>query len=159
MNALTFHAAERSPGRSPASASQRLLIVDDDACLSRLEATILKSAGYQVDTAAEAETAFHALSSGLYDALVTDNLMPGLSGVGLVRQMRGANIQVPVVMVSGSLESLDLERLRDDPWSRIFAFVHKPFRSKELLSAVAAALLGETSPVSAGWSEGGLPGF
>ena len=139
MNALASPVLELPSVRVPSLSSQRILVVDDDVFLTRLEAQILKSVGYRVDTEVEGESAFQALMSSPYDALVTDYLMPGLSGLALVRQMRVAHIDVPVVMVSGSLESLDLETLKEDPWSRICAFVQKPFRPRELIAAVAGA--------------------
>ncbi len=125
---------------APSGASPRILVVDDDADLCRLEAAILNSAGFSVATALNSAAAWNRLQTDDYDLLVTDYLMPGSSGLALVRQLRVAEIQVPVVMISGTLDSLDLPKLTTDPWSRIHAFVRKPFTIQEFLSAVRSAL-------------------
>jgi len=123
----------------------RILIVDDDADIRRLEARILKNAGHHVDTAADGESAWRALRGGDYNLLVIDHIMPGISGLALVRQLRVASIALPVVMVSGSLETLDTARLSRDPRSRINAFVRKPFTIPDLLAAVHSSVASETT--------------
>lgn len=106
---------------------------------------ILKNAGHHVDTAVDGEAAWRALQGRNYHLLVTDHIMPGVSGLALVRQLRVAGVAVPVVMVSGSVESLDTARLSSDPWSRIHAFVRKPFTTSDLLAAVRSAITVETT--------------
>jgi len=118
----------------------RILVVEDDEVIRSLEAVILESAGHSVDTAENGEAAWRTLQASDYDLLVTDYIMPGVSGLALVRQLRIANMALPVVMVSGTLETLDTAKLARDPWSRIHAFVRKPFSQPELLSAVHSAL-------------------
>jgi CheY-like chemotaxis protein len=120
--------------------SLHILVVEDDATIRNLEAMILESAGHSVDTAENGETAWQTLQASNYDLLVTDYIMPGTSGLALVRQLRIAKRALPVVMISGSFETLDTAKLTRDPWSRIQAFVRKPFSPPELLSAVQRAL-------------------
>ena len=84
--------------------------------------------------------------------LVTDYRMPGVSGVALIRQARIAKLDLPVVMVSASLAELDTERLSHDPWTRVAAFVHKPFTVAGLTSAVVGAL---TPQSAASWIQRG----
>ena len=122
----------------------RILVVDDDVHLRRLEADLLKSAGHRVETAEDGLKAWQVLQSRVYDLLVTDFSMPGLSGLALVHLLRRASIALPVVMVSGALDSLDIEGLTRDPWARIHAFVRKPFTRPELLLAVSRALTPES---------------
>ena len=135
-------ASSRSPVTRTAARGKPLhiLIVDDDATILNLEAKILECDGHHVETAENGEAAWRALESGNYDLLVTDNLMPGMSGLALVRQLRIASITLPVVMVSGTLGNLDTAKLIRDPWSRIHGFVGKPFTIPQLLSAVHRAL-------------------
>lgn len=120
--------------------SNRILVVDDDFSLRTLEATILQRAGHHVDTADDGDAAWRALLEGKYDLLVTDYMMPRLSGLDLVRQLRKAQMALPVVMVSGTFDLLDPQSLIGDPWARIHAFVHKPFTVPTLLAAVQNAL-------------------
>jgi DNA-binding NtrC family response regulator len=135
-------ASARSPVTRTAARGKPLhiLIVDDDATILNLEAKILECDGHRVETAENGEAAWRALQGGNYDLLVTDNLMPGMSGLALVRQLRIASITLPVVMVSGTLGNLDTATLTRDPWSRIHGFVGKPFTISQLLSAVHRAL-------------------
>jgi DNA-binding NtrC family response regulator len=135
-------ASARSPVTQTADRGKPLhiLIVDDDATILGLESKILECDGHCVETANNGEAAWHALQGRNFDLLVTDNLMPGLSGLALVRQLRIASITVPVVMVSGTLDNLDTEKLTRDPWSRIHGFVGKPFTIPQLLSTVHQAL-------------------
>jgi len=114
----------------------RILVVDDDSRIRGLERAILQRAGHHVDTATDGEIAWRALVASNYDLLLTDYCMPRVSGLELVRQVRVAQLALPVVMVSGSLASLDTATLIHDPWARIDAFVHKPFTVVELLTAV-----------------------
>ena len=117
-----------------------ILIVDDDPDIRKLEARILKNAGFHVDTAGDGEAAWRAVRGGDYDLLVIDHIMPGVSGLALVQQLRVASFTLPVVMVSGSLETLDLAMLTRDPRSRIQAFVRKPFTIPALLAAVYSCI-------------------
>jgi len=128
----------------------QILVVDDDADIRHLEARILTNAGHHVDMVADGVAAWQALQSGRYNLLVTDYLMPGVSGLALVRQLRVASLALKVVMVSGNLETLDTARLTRDPWSRIQAFVRKPFTIPDLLSAVRSAVTAETADAVSG---------
>jgi CheY-like chemotaxis protein len=143
---LTMNALLDAPACCPAAPSGandksiRILVAEDDATVRQMEAMILESDGHRVDTAEDGESAWEALQAGYYDLLVTDYIMPGVSGLALARQLRIAKKALPIVMISGSLDSLDTAKLARDPWSRIHAFVRKPFSHAELLSAVHSAL-------------------
>jgi len=130
--------------------SLHILVVDDDADIRCLEARILTNAGHHVDMAADGVAAWRALQGGHYNLLVTDYIMPGVSGLALVRQLRVASVALPVVMVSGHVENLDIVRLKSDPWSSIQAFVRKPFTIPDLLSAVRSAVALETAGAVSG---------
>ena len=144
MIAVLDSSARSSVTQTPArSKPPHTLIVDDDSTILNLEAKILECDGHRVQTAENGEAAWQALQGGNYDLLVTDNLMPGISGLALVRQLRIASITLPVVMVSGTLANLDTATLTHDPWSRIHGFVGKPFTIAQLLSAVHRALNSE----------------
>lgn len=122
------------------SAPSRILIVDDDPEMLRLEANILQRDGHRVDTVANGELAWKALVRGDYDLVLTDYIMPKVSGLALVRQMRVADMMLPVMMVSANLSHMDATKLSADPWSRIDAVLHKPFEVDHLLSAVNRVL-------------------
>src|ERR1700679_21676 len=101
---------------------QRILVVDDDICIRHLSSEALIAEGYRVDTAENGEEGWHALKSGSesYDLLITDNSMPKLSGVDLIRKMRSASMELPVILASGTVplhtESLDLAAILPKPF-------------------------------------------
>jgi CheY-like chemotaxis protein len=141
MTSVLDSFARSSVTQTPARGKPlHILIVDDEATILDMEAKILECDGHRVETAENGEAAWQALQGGDYDLLVTDNLMPGVSGLALVRQLRIASITLPIVMVSGTLGNLDTAKLTRDPWSRIHGFVSKPFTIPQLVLAVHRAL-------------------
>jgi chemotaxis protein histidine kinase CheA len=91
--------ARRLPGTS--AHRPRILVVDDSAGVRQLLSATLNGAGFEVEVAASAREALLAMSRGGFEAMVIDFSMPRSNGVELVRAMRGADIDVPIVMVSG----------------------------------------------------------
>lgn len=120
--------------------SRRILVVDDDPGVLNLEAMALEQAGHRIDKVANGERAWKALLDGNYDLLVTDYIMPGVSGIALARRLRVAHMMLPVVIVSGNLDLINASKLSHDPWTRIDAFLPKPFKITELQSVVNRAL-------------------
>ena len=117
--------------------SQRILVVDDDADILRLNASVLVASGYQVDTAEDGAIAWAALQHNSYDLLVTDNNMPNLSGVELLENLFRAHPGLPVILVSGNVPTEELNR---QPWLQIEATLLKPYAIPELLGTVEAVL-------------------
>jgi DNA-binding response OmpR family regulator len=111
----------------------RILVLDDDPALSRLMAALLARAGYAVDTGKDGEEGWAALNVGRYDLLMTDNDMPRLKGLDLVRRLRHAGILLPVIVVSGSEE---LRAVADDDTLRLAAVMLKPFNPDDLIAQV-----------------------
>ena len=125
---------------------QRILVVDDDICIRHLSSTALIAGGYRVDTAENGEDGWHALLNAVksgpesYDLLITDNSMPKLSGVDLIRKVRSAAMELPVILASGTLplhtENLDLA-----------AILPKPFFPSALLQIVQKILQPDLSRI------------
>lgn len=117
--------------------SKRILLVDDDTELSELLAEYLGNEGYEVETAASAELAIEYFDAGrAYDICVFDIMMPGLSGLELLQQVR-PRIQTPVIMLTGRGDDIDrilgLEMGADD-------YLPKPANPRELLARIKAVL-------------------
>jgi CheY-like chemotaxis protein len=107
-----------------------VLLVDDEEVVRTSTADMLEDLGYEVRQESSAEAALALVDHGLVpDLLVTDHLMPGMSGVDLVRALRARLSALPVLIVSGYAEAEgidpDLPRLT------------KPFRSAELEASIA----------------------
>lgn len=78
----------------------RILVVDDSAGVRQLIGATLRASGFEVTVASSAREAAQAMAQRRFDALVVDYSMPGSSGVDLVRALRNAGVEQPIVMVS-----------------------------------------------------------
>ncbi len=107
----------------------------------------MEPAGHRVDAAEDGEAAWKALLANVYDLMITDHIMPKASGLALVRRMRVAEIVLPVIVASETLDATDALRLSHDPWARVDACVHKPVTAAELLEAVRG-VFADLPPVS-----------
>jgi DNA-binding response OmpR family regulator len=124
----------------------RILFVDDNLTVRESCAKVLKKSGYHVDAAEDGEAAWKALHATNYDLLITDQTMPKLSGVELVKKLRVAQMKLPVVLVSAALPTEELDR---HPWLQLAATLLKPFTVEELLKTVQAALSATAMTASA----------
>lgn len=78
----------------------RVLVVDDSAGVRQLLAATLRSRGFDVEVAPNARDAAREMAESRFDILVVDYSMPRSSGVQLVRALRHAGVELPIVMVS-----------------------------------------------------------
>ena len=113
--------------------ARRILVVDDDFFIRQLSAKALVRSGYKVDASEDGEAAWEALHANSYDLLITDNNMPKLSGVELIRKMRSASMALPVILVSGTIPAEELNL-------QLAATLPKPFSGDELLETVSNVL-------------------
>jgi DNA-binding NtrC family response regulator len=94
--------------------SGRLLIVDDDDATTETFARILTLEGYEVRTAASAESGLREIESGYPDAVILDLRMPFINGLGLLYRLRESHRLTPVVVVTGDqcLDDSVIDELR-----------------------------------------------
>jgi two-component system OmpR family response regulator len=116
---------------------QRILVADDDIIFRQLNTKALIRSGYKVDAAADGAAAWEALNANSYDLLVTDNDMPNVSGVELLKKLHATHMALPVIMVSGTMPTEELKR---QPWLQIEAALLKPVTPGELLATVRNVL-------------------
>jgi len=141
MNTLFERPCDRavpSPTRSRTNPAGHILLVDDDGEIRQLSAGALVPFGYRVDVAEDGAAAWKALHANSYDLLITDNNMPKVSGVELVKKLRSARMTLPVILMSGELPAAELDR---NPWLQLAATVIKPFSGGQLLETVRQVLL------------------
>jgi len=93
-----------------------ILLVEDSDEVSCITVEYLQELGHQVVAVAEAEKALSRLKNELFDAVMTDIRLPGMSGIELARSLAKSNPNLPVVIASGygalNLEFLLGEKLR-----------------------------------------------
>jgi DNA-binding NtrC family response regulator len=120
-----------------AAAAHRILLVEDDSTILQFSVLMLVRAGYQVSAVEGTQAAWEALQSRTYDLLVTDNQMPGMSGLELVSKLRSAQIALPVILASGGIGA---EELAQNQGLQPALALPKPFTADQLLETVAEAL-------------------
>lgn len=115
----------------------RILIVDDDTCLGELNAEVLRRHGYEVKTARDGQAGWEELQTNHYHLLITENDLPGLTGVGLVKKLRSACMPLPVIMVTEALPSW---KSPEYSWLLKATKLLKPYSYEELLRMVINVL-------------------
>ena len=132
-----------APVQGLKSPTHRILVADDEAVLRQLMTAALVGDGYHVDAAEDGAIAWEALQAKPYDLLITDQNMPKITGVELVKNLRSARMALPVVMVAGMLPMDELAR---EPSVRFAATLLKPFAVEALLDTVENVLHATASP-------------
>lgn len=126
----------------------KLLVVEDQEHVLRLERMVLIREGFDVETASGGREALEKLKSGRYDGIVLDILMPDIDGFEVVRQVKasGPNRQTPVIMVSASLEP----GMRQQAFEAgAAAFLNKPFTAEAFRSVIHGAIGSPRQPAVA----------
>ncbi len=134
-------AAPPKPRAEPRSGHETILLVEDEAPVRRLVRRALERHGYRVEEAAGGEEAVRRVADeGLeFDLVVTDVVMPRLSGPEMVDLLRAGRPALKAVFMSGYAESAVVRRGVIPAGT---AFLQKPFDSEELLAKVREVLDG-----------------
>ena len=120
--------------REPAKARPTILMVDDEILVRMALAMTLEESGYEVVEAGSGTDALAVVESGATpDLLITDHLMPGMTGAALAAQVRQAHPALPILMVTGYANLSDEDR-------KGIEVIGKPVRFDELASRVARLL-------------------
>ncbi len=125
----------------------RVLIVEDDTSLLRLLELRLAVDGYTTRTAVDGVDALQVLADWLPDVIVTDVMMPRLSGLSLCRAIRAdaRTTTVPVILLTARCFDNDMQEVVDLGG---VTFMNKPFDAQALNAALVAALAGRPASSS-----------
>ena len=110
--------------------------------ICQLNSEVLIDAGYKVDVAGDGEAAWDALQLVKYDLLITDNSMPKVSGITLLKRIYAANMTLPVIMATATMPEFSAY-----PWIKPAAMLFKPYTIAEILETVKKVLLGADKAV------------
>jgi len=141
-----FLPAIEAPGGTPPSPDarpgfgdgERILVVDDEPEIVRMLTRILEARGYRVTGHVSAHDALTAVrrDPGAFDAVITDQTMPKMSGTDLAHMIRETRPDMPIVLTSGYGEKTASETPRTD----ITAVAAKPFDVASLVEILRSAL-------------------
>src|SRR5271169_2057800 len=116
---------------------QKILVIDDDECLRDTIGVMLERESYTPLFAADGKAGYEKALALKPHLLLVDLRLPGMSGVDVCRQLRAANVQTPIIVLSALGDELDkvllLEIGADD-------YVVKPFGTRELMARIRAVL-------------------
>jgi DNA-binding response OmpR family regulator len=115
----------------------RILVVEDELHIRQLNTGVLIRSGYQVDAAEDGAAGWEALNADSYDLMITDNKMPRLTGVELLKKLYANRMALPVIMATGDLPTEEFTRY---PWLQPAATLLKPYTIAELLGTVRKVL-------------------
>ena len=96
---------------------------------------ILENEGYNAEATYDGKAGLTCAKSGLYDAIVLDVMLPGMSGYDVVNKMRHAGVSTPVLMLTARTSTEDKVRGLD---SGADDYMTKPFEAPELLARLRA---------------------
>jgi PAS domain S-box-containing protein len=123
-------AATAADSEPPHGDGRHVLLVEDDGELQQIVVRILEGHGYRVTAAGHGRTALELLGRDEYDLLLSDVIMPEMSGVELAEAVRRRHPSVPVLLISGY----------PTPPAGVMPIIYKPFTADELLRRVAENL-------------------
>jgi two-component system alkaline phosphatase synthesis response regulator PhoP len=117
--------------------NSRILLVEDEPGLVLTISDLLKTEGYEVETASDGETGLAKASGRRFDAIVLDVMLPRKSGFDVCRELRQRGVDTAILMLTAKTQVVDrvvgLKLGADD-------YVSKPFDPRELLARVEALL-------------------
>ncbi len=129
--------ADAAAGPLPRGRGERVLVVDDEEALVAVTSEVLKNIGYEPVACAGGDAALAAFENGRIDAVVADEVMPGMTGTQLARALRRRRADLPIVLVSGYTGPMLAERALAVGVTEI---LRKPFHAREIAAALARAL-------------------
>ena len=117
---------------------KKILLVDDDQSIRVLYARALKSAGFQVETAANGREAIESLAQSEPAVIILDLVMPEQEGIETILQLHAQHPKIPVIAISGALganEYLHVANLLG-----VRATLTKPIQPEQLVKAIRSVL-------------------
>ncbi len=116
-----------------AGITQMILVIEDDREMIDLLTMHLNAEGYQVDAAADGVAGLRAFQDGHYGLVLLDWMLPTMSGIDVLREIRASDTRTPVIMLTARGEEADkvlgLELGCDD-------YLTKPFSMRELTARI-----------------------
>lgn len=118
---------------------ESVLIVDDESAILEFGKTMLEGIGYTVATNSSSNSALELFRSdpSAFDLIITDQTMPGLTGIQLAKKLLEIREDLPIILVTGYSETVSPETALSQG---IRVYLEKPFTRKALATAIQEAL-------------------
>jgi DNA-binding NtrC family response regulator len=117
--------------------SNRALVVDDVPEICKLNGELLMDLDFDVDVAKNGIIAWELLEKNEYNLIITNNRMPSMSGVELLKKLHADRKCVPVIMATGTMPD---EQVTRQPWFQTVTILIKPYTLEEFLTAVKRSI-------------------
>ena len=125
---------EQSPGKR-----ERVLFIDDEEFLVEWGQSLLERLGYEVTAMNNSTEAFEAFTSdpSRFDLVITDQTMPGITGLNLARELLKIRPDIPVILCSGHSDAVTLDTIKE---AGVREFLMKPLARQELAEIIRRVL-------------------
>ncbi len=123
---------------APSENRGKVLIVDDDDDVVELLSEIVSTQGYQTETAFNGDEALEMFQKSKPNLVITDVLMPGISGIDLAKKLKEIDSSIPVILISGKYLNL----IEDLINRKIIAdqVLYKPIASSDIIESMGLLL-------------------
>lgn len=119
--------------------AKKIIIVEDEDTLCESLKRVFIRNGYDVDISGSAETAIELLKTKAYDVIITDIVLPGISGIDLLKKYKKQKPeQIVIIMTAYANLETAIEALR----AGAYDYLTKPFTHEEILGVVKNAVSG-----------------
>lgn len=116
---------------------KKILLVEDEEVVAGAASRILNIEGFEIEMTSSAEQALEKLNENQYHLLLSDLMLPGMSGLELIQKIRGIYKEMPIIIVSGYASLANaLKAFKEGA----FDFIPKPFDFEELAGVVYRAI-------------------
>lgn len=124
------------------SGRSKILLADDEPMLREVNSRSLREGGYDVTLAADGWSAWREAQNRVFDLIITDHLMPHMTGAELIKRVREVFPSLPIIMITGYFTEPDTPvGIPED-----VTMIYKPFSGESLLAEVGRLLATRRSP-------------
>ena len=116
---------------------KRILVVDDEVQMRTMLDCMLQDAGYEVHTAEHGEEGLAKMRQHSFDLVITDQTMPGMTGLDLARRLLERKPELPIILCTGYSTLVSTESAAA---AGIRAFAMKPLAKREIAALVRRVL-------------------
>ncbi|OGF49494.1 MAG: hypothetical protein A2231_01720 [Candidatus Firestonebacteria bacterium RIFOXYA2_FULL_40_8] len=117
--------------------NNKILVVDDEPSIREILKSVLSASGYSVTLSHSAEDAYSKFSKDEFDLILSDNNMPGDTGLQLIRAIKYINQDAKTILMTGGDISLLADEMRH---VKVCGFVQKPFEIDEVVGMINEVL-------------------